>query len=583
MRFNKAYNPKDFRSSPATAIEEVNRSLVWGGRQIAAIFLVLTLAACSVNSLGSFNPFKSDNEEDESQRGTIGFVKGFIGGVAADEPRAVLIGRDILSAGGTAADAAVAMSFALAVTLPSSASLGGGGVCVVRDAGTRVTETLDFLPRIPKTIPATAVRPTAIPGNVRGLAALHAKYGKLRWAQLVSPAENLARFGTQVSRAFASDFKRMPPAMLAEPEIRNIFFKNQGSRPIREGDFLKQLDLSVILGRLRARGAGDFYNGPLARQLVAAVTKGRGSLTLADLRSYVPRWRPTLKVPYIKNTEIHVPMISGPSSVLVAQMMGMLIENGDWEDSSPAERAHLMAEVTGRAFAHRGRWLQKDGNSAVDTRRLVSKDSIQQLIAGFRPDRHLVQGNVNLPPAEKPGNPAGTGFVVVDRKGSAVACALSLNNLFGAGWVAEGTGIVLAALPGPMGRGPDSLAVMMLVGKVHNVFYYGAAASGGSVAPSALVAVTANTLMGRIEENLEKALAAKRVHNGGVPDLTYYEQGLDAAIIDNLTKRGHRLSPAPAIGLVNAIFCSTGIPVKEDASCSMRNDPRGFGFASGAE
>ena len=124
---------------------------------------------------------------------------------------------------------------------------------------------------------------------------------------------------------------------------------------------------------------------------------------------------------------------------------------------------------------------------------------------------------------------------------------------------------------------------MMLISDFSNVFYYAAAASGGSVAPSALVAVTANTLMGRIEENLEKALAAKRVHNGGVPDLTYYEQGLDAATIDNLTRRGHQLSPAPAIGLVNALFCSTGIPVKEEASCSIRNDPRGFGLASGAE
>ena len=583
MRFNKAFNPKDFRSSPAPAIEEVNRSLVWGGRQIAAMFLVLTLAACSVNSLDTLNPFKSDNEEDESQRGIIGFVKGFIGGVVADEPRAVLIGRDILSAGGTAADAAVAMSFALAVTLPSSASLGGGGVCVVRDARTKVTETLDFLPGIPKTVPAMAVQPTAVPGNVRGFAALHAKYGKLRWAQLVSPAEKLARFGIQVSRAFASDFKRTPTATLAEPEIQNIFFRNQGSRPIREGDFLKQLDLSGVLGRLRARGAGDFYNGPLARQLVAAITRGGGSLTLADLRSYVPRWRPTLKIPYIKNTEIHVPMTSGPSNVLVAQMMGMLIENGDWEDSSPAERAHLMAEVTGRAFAYRGRWLRKDGSSAVDPRRLVSEDSIRQLIAGFKPDRHLAQGNVNSAPAEIPGNPAGTGFVVADRKGSAIACALSLNNLFGDGRVAKGMGIVLAALPGSMGRGPDSLAVMMLISELHNVFYYAAVASGGSVAPSALVAVTASTLMGRIEENLEKALAAKRVHNGGVLDLTYYEQGLDAATIDNLTKWGHRLRPAPAIGLVNAVFCSTGIPVKEEASCSMRNDPRGFGLASGAE
>jgi hypothetical protein len=89
--------------------------------------------------------------------------------------------------------------------------------------------------------------------------------------------------------------------------------------------------------------------------------------------------------------------------------------------------------------------------------------------------------------------------------------------------------------------------------------------------------------MGRKEETLEMALAAKRLYNSGNPDLTYYEQGMDTSIIDDLSKRGHRLSPVPTLGKVNGVFCSTGVPSEKDLSCSMRPDPRGFGLAAGAE
>ena len=119
---------------------------------MAPLFLALLLTACSSNPLESLNPFKS--KEDEGKRGTIGFVIGFLGGVATDEPRATLVGRDILSSGGTAADAAVAVSMALSVTLPSSASLGAGGVCVVHDSKSNTTESLDFRSAVPKNIPA---------------------------------------------------------------------------------------------------------------------------------------------------------------------------------------------------------------------------------------------------------------------------------------------------------------------------------------------------------------------------------------------------------------------------------------------
>ncbi|NJO55181.1 MAG: hypothetical protein HC834_01240 [Rhodospirillales bacterium] len=115
------------------------------------------------------------------------------GATVADDPQAALIGRDIISSGGSAADAAVAMYFAMAVTLPSNASLGGGGICLVYQANDRTVETLSFPAAAPASIPPSATRPSAVPGNPRGFYALHARYGRLRWPELLVPAEKLAR------------------------------------------------------------------------------------------------------------------------------------------------------------------------------------------------------------------------------------------------------------------------------------------------------------------------------------------------------------------------------------------------------
>src|SRR5262244_350593 len=137
----------------------------------------------------------------------IGSVKGFAGAVVADEPRAALAARDVLTAGGSAADAAVAIYFTLAVTLPSSAGLGGGGVCLVHEPGSERPLALDFLPR------AAADGSIGLPGNVRGMAVLQAKYGRLKWGQLLEQAEDLAR-GSAVSRALAHDLAAVGPTLL---------------------------------------------------------------------------------------------------------------------------------------------------------------------------------------------------------------------------------------------------------------------------------------------------------------------------------------------------------------------------------
>jgi gamma-glutamyltranspeptidase/glutathione hydrolase len=338
----------------------------------------------------------------------------------------------VLSAGGTAADAAVAMGFALSVTMPSSASLGGGGVCVVHDWKTKKTETLDFLARPPRAVPPGATRPTAVPGNPRGFFALHSRFGRLRWESLIGTAEGLARFGTPVSRAFANDLAQVGDALLADAETRRIFGQNGGNRLPREGDTLIQFELASMLGQIRRAGPGDFYDGPIAHQFVAAVNAAGGSLDIDDLRAYRPVWRETIRVPY-GNRVAHFISPPGAAGGLEAQMWQMLATDDRFEDGSPAVRDHLLAETAMRAFADRGRWLKEDGTTDVKPGELAASARVAPLMATYREDHHTPAAELAPPPVERLENPSATSFVVVDRDSSAVACALTMNNLFGTG------------------------------------------------------------------------------------------------------------------------------------------------------
>jgi len=525
--------------------------------------LVLLLLGCS--------------SDDDPGAGTIGYVEGFLGGVAADEPRAALIGRDVLSAGGTAADAAVAVYFAMAVTFPSSVGLGGGGVCVVHDHETGTTEALDFLARAPTTTSGSGDRPSAVPGAVRGFFALHSKYGRLQWAQLVSLAENLARFGTQVSRAFARQMRPVERAFMVDPEALRVFGVEDGTRLVREGDFLRQFDLAGVLARLRARGPGDLYVGQLARTYVDAVRQVGGTLDLESLRSFAPVWRETISLRH-GNETIHFAPPPAAGGVLAAQLWAMLERR--YADAPREERNHLLAEVAMRGFADRSQWLGADGRIAGDPNGLISEERIDRLMRSYRPDKHVDPAKAGLSPKARPENPAAATFVTVDPDGSAVACVVTLNSLFGIGRVAVGTGIVPAARPGAGGRGATAFGPMLVINENVNEFYLAAASSGGVAAPTALVNVAARVLMD--ETPLADAVASVRVHHGGDPNIVIHEQGLSAPLVQSLRWRGHRTAATPSLGIVNAISCPDGIPPNPD-SCAVAVDPRGFGLAASAD
>ncbi len=519
-------------------------------------------------------------EEEGLAVGEIGYVAGFFGGVAAEEPNAALVGRDVLTAGGSAVDAATAMAFALSVTMPSAASLGSGGACIVHDPGLGITEAITFIPT-----PGTGQkgdRPTAVPALARGMAAMHSRYGRLDWRQVVAPAEQMARLGHRISRAFARDLARAAKPLFEDREARRIFADASGA-PITEGTLLVQPDLAGVLGRVRASGAGVLYNGPFARALVDAYRGAGGQLSMSDLKGYRPKVEPTLVLAH-QDSEVHFTPPPAAAGITQAQMWQMLTGGDErYASAEPAQRVHLMAEIMKRALADRKNWLAQGFLSTKPAIDLISSEHAEELMADY--DANAPTPGTSLDPSGRQLFEviSGTGFVVADREGNAVACNLTMFNRFGTGRVAPGTGIMLAAAPTGRGRNPLAVGPMVVVSANTFAFRFGVAASGGPLAPAALIHVAAETLLaGR---DLGSVIADPRYLALDIPTQVLVEKtqaGQEIGAI--LSQKGHKVESFDWIGQVTALHCPNGLPAAEKKQvCRVAHDPRGAGLSSVAE
>ncbi|KXV39051.1 gamma-glutamyltranspeptidase [Gluconobacter japonicus] len=327
-------------------------------------------------------------------------LTGSIGTVVADEPQAALVGHDVLARSGNAADAAVATALALGVTLPSRASFGGGGACIVSRPNA-AAESVSFLP-----LPGTSSggdRPASTPAMLRGLYLIQHQYGSVEFNDLIAPAMNLASNGVTVSRALASDLSVVRTALLADESARAIFGRGEAGT-VTAGDSLIQQRLAGFLERIRSAGVGDLYNGALADVYATAAQKAGGRVNDEDLRKTLP---------------IQTVALTTQTNGLTAAFLAPPADGG----LGAAIRYTTGASAQGTVAAWRA-------SGATD-------------IAAAQ--AALESGKSNggsLPPL-----PASTSFAVTDRNGMAVACSLSENNLFGTGRIAGNTGIVLGASP----------------------------------------------------------------------------------------------------------------------------------------
>lgn len=462
------------------------------------------------------------------------------GAVVADEAVAAEIGQQILFAGGTAADGAVAMGFALGVTVPSSAGLGGGGVCVVWDGKKRSAEMLNFLAMAPDFPVPKGFYGVGVPGMARGLFVLHSRYGRLGWAGLVEPAERLARLS------------------------------------VAKGNSAGAVSLAAVLGTLRRGGIGDFYSGSLGRLYVDAVRADGGYLDRADMHDFAPRWVQTIGIP-IGEHEAHFAAPPAAGGGVSAAILAMMLDRDRLLNSERGERDHLLVEAFARAYSDRDRWMEADGNAVVAPGRITYPLRIKAMMDDYDKTRHVpAQTKSQMKSKIAAENPSTTSFAVLDANGNAVACVLSLNGPFGTGHRARGLGIFPASVRGVGGVGAGSLGPVIIGNARTGNVYLAAGASGGAAAPTALALTIADVALG--DGSLARVLEKKRVHTTGVPDLVFYESGFNESRLAALSDRGHKTVAASVLGLVNAIHCPDG-SISDFSSCRAGADPRGAGLS----
>ncbi|HEV7572159.1 MAG TPA: gamma-glutamyltransferase, partial [Thermoanaerobaculia bacterium] len=379
------------------------------------------------------------------------------GMVAATSGIAAQVGVEIMRKGGNAVDAAIATALAMAVTWPAAGNLGGGGFMLIRMAdGT--SEAIDYRERAPlaasrdmyldangkiiKGASTDGYKAIGVPGTVAGLMLVHKRHGKLKWSELVEPARRLAAAGFVVSPFLDGVFRDKETLKKLEPwpESRRIFLR--GGHLYTMGERFKQPELAATLARIQTNPR-DFYEGVTAKRIVADMKAHGGLITMQDLRDYKPVIRTPLRGSYRGHDFIVMPPPSS-GGIAIIEMLHMLekydVASAGWQS---ARYLHLITEVMRRAFADRAEFLGDPDFVKLPVTALTSN--------AFAEERRKTIDLVHASTSSeiRAGNPAPfegsdtTHFSVVDGDGNMVSNTYTLNDWFGAGVTAKGTGILL--------------------------------------------------------------------------------------------------------------------------------------------
>ena len=379
-----------------------------------------------------------------------------VGGIAASEhPLASQAGATILSRGGSAVDAAIAVNAAMGVVAPMMNGVGGDLFAIVYDAASGdlhginasgfapAALTIDRLRTAGITsMPQTGIHSVTVPGAVAGWSKLSGRFGRLPLADVLGPAIQIAESGFPVPEIVAAEWHGGEPLLRANAEAARVYLP--GGQVPSVGQIFKNSDLAATYRSLALQGRDAFYRGDIARRIVTCSDAQRGVLTAEDLAAYDAEWVTPLSTTYRGWTVYELP----PNGQGIAALMMLnLLEHspiGSYGHNSAAA-LHTLIEAKKLAYADKAKWVCDPAFHDVPLDSMLSKSYAARRAREIDP----LRAHPGVVPGDLPIAGRDTTYLsVVDRDGNMVSLIQSIFANFGSGLVPEGTGFMLQSRGG---------------------------------------------------------------------------------------------------------------------------------------
>jgi gamma-glutamyltranspeptidase/glutathione hydrolase len=517
-------------------------------------------------------------------------VKANRGMVVCRDAEACRVGVEILRNGGNAVDAAVAVAFALAVTVPGAGNIGGGGFMLIHDASDEKVHAIDYRETAPvratetmflgsdgepdNALSRNSHLSSGVPGTVAGMALALEKFGTISWAEAIAPAIAIAEDGFAVPPSLAEALRGEAKRLSKWEASRKIFLRQDGSA-WQEGETLVQSDLAQTLRTIAAEGRDGFYRGRIAAMIAKEMERHGGLITREDLAAYTPRLRKPVRGEY-RGLEIYSMPPPSSGGVHLVQMLNIL-EGFDLRKAghNSAKSIHWMAEAMRLAYADRSEFLGDSDFVKVPVDHLTSPSygkALQATIASDRARASIeVKAGAHLPADTE--STETTHFCVIDKDGNAVSNTYTLNLSFGSGIVVTGAGFLLNNQMDDFSAKPGTPNAFGLRGGAANAIAPGKRMLSsmsptivrrdgkpvmltGGVGGSRIITTVLQVVLNVFEHglNVQEAINAPRAHHQWFPDQLNLEPGFSPDTIRLLEAMGHQVragtEPRSAAGAI---------------------------------